>query len=246
MIKNIKLAGIPIEIHTLFDSLRNTELYETDEKPAFTVKTNERDIAAERQKSMAEAAYEGIVYPGYSPAELENTAVYRKIAAKLPEYDAFVFHGSAVAVGDRAYLFTAKSGTGKTTHTNLWLKTIPGSYVVNGDKPILRIFDGKPYVCGTPWMGKEGYGCNATVLLSALCFLNRGDKNSIEKTDFGKIFPRLIGQSYRPENGELLVKTIKCLEIIGHSVPMYELFCNMDDEAATVAFNGMLEEYHGQ
>ena len=77
------------------------------------------DEFAEQKKSMAECAYEGIPYPNYSSAELENTAVYRKIAMKLPEYDAFVFHASAVAVGERAYLFTAKSGTGKTTVANI-------------------------------------------------------------------------------------------------------------------------------
>lgn len=242
MDKIIQLAGVPIEIHTLFDSLPNAGDYETDENPAFTVCITEQDIIAEQKKSMAECAYEGIPYPNYAPAELENTAIYRKIAAILPEYDAFVFHGSAVAVGEKAYLFTAKSGTGKTTHTNLWLKNIDGSYVVNGDKPILRIIDGKPFVCGTPWMGKEGYGCNKNVLLSAICFLNRGTDNRIEKAEFQKVYPRLIGQCYRPENGLLVAKTVKLLEKIGGCVPIYELFCNMDDEAALVAFGGMSDD----
>lgn len=242
MDKKIELARIPIEIHTLFDSLLNTGEYETDEPPAFSVSITKQDILYEQKKSISEAAYEGIAYPGYSPAELENTAVYRKIAMKLPEYDAFVFHGSAVAVGEKAYLFTAKSGTGKTTHTNLWLKNIEGSYVVNGDKPILRIMDGKPFVCGTPWMGKEGFGCNAIVPLTAICFLNRGKENRIEKTEFRKVYPCLIGQSYRPENGALVAKTVMLLEKIGHCVPIYELTCNMEDEAARIAFGGMSDD----
>ena len=165
--------------------------------------------------------------------------MYRKIAMKLPEYDGFVFHGSAVAVGEKAYLFTAKSGTGKTTHTNLWLKNIEGSYIVNGDKPILRIIDGQSFVCGTPWMGKEGCGCNKIVPLSAICLLSRGTENHIEKTAFQKVYPRLIGQCYRPESGALIAKTVKLLERIGGCVPIYELFCNMEDEAAMVAFGGM-------
>lgn len=239
MDRKIKLAGITIEIHTLFDSLINIDEYESNEMPSFSVNITEQDIIDEQKKSISEAAYEGIIYPNYSPAELENTAVYRKIAMKLPEYDAFVFHGSAVAVGDKAYLFTAKSGTGKTTHTNLWLKNIDGSFVVNGDKPILRLIDGKPFVCGTPWMGKEGYGCNKNIPLSAVCFLNRGTDNRIEKTEFAKVYPRMIGQSYRPPNAALVAKTVKLLERIGQTVPIYELYCNMDDEAAIVAFKGM-------
>lgn len=242
MNKTIKLAGITVEIYTLYNSLKNTADYETADAPDFTVCISEEDIIAERQKSIDECAFEGIPYPNYSPAALENTAVYRKIAEKLPEYDGFVFHGSAVAVGNKAYLFTAKSGTGKTTHTNLWLKNINGSYVVNGDKPIIRIIDGKPFVCGTPWMGKEGYGCNKNVPLCAVCFLNRAPENRIQKTDFGKVYPKLIGQTYRPTNGNLFVKTIKLLEKTGHCVPIYELFCNMDDGAALVSFGGMSNE----
>ena len=242
MDKRIRIAGISIEIHTLYDSLPYSENYETDETPAFTVSTTAQDILAEQKKSIAECAYEGIPYPNYAPAELENTAIYRKIAMKLPEYDAFVFHGAAVAVGETAYLFTAKSGTGKTTHTNLWLKNIEGSYIVNGDKPILRMIDGKPYVCGTPWMGKEALGCNKNVPLAAICLLSRGTENHIEKTDFQKMYPRLIGQCYRPPKGALVAKTIKLLERIGKYVPIYELTCNMEDEAAMVAFGGMADD----
>lgn len=242
MNKKLKIAKIPIEINTLFDSLVHTEEYETQEAPFFTVSTSEQDILYERKISIEEAFYEGIPYPDYSPAELENTAVYRRIAEKLPEYDAFVFHGSAVAVGEKAYLFTAKSGVGKTTHTNLWLKNIDGSFIVNGDKPVIRIIDGKPFVCGTPWMGKEGYGRNETVRLAAICFLMRDEENHIEKTKFQKVYPRLIGQVYRPENGALVAKTVKLLERIGQSVPIYELHCNMEDEAARVAFGGMSDD----
>lgn len=241
MTKKIELAGLVIEIHSLYDSLPNTAEYETDADADFTVEITEADIEAEYKKSVAEAEYEGLPYPGFSAESLENTAIYRKIAMKLPAYDALVFHGSAVAAGDRAYLFTAKSGTGKTTHTALWLKNIGGSYVVNGDKPIIRMIDGTPYVCGTPWMGKEGYGCNKTVPLAALCFLNRGEENRIEKTDFGSVFPRLMGQAYRPPDGMLLARTLKILEAVGKAVPIYELYCNMEDEAATVSYRGMTE-----
>lgn len=237
--KRIKLAGLPIEIHTLYDLPRSAEDYMTEEEPAFTVRITEQDMEREREKSRAECAYEGICCSDYSPAELHSTAVYRKIAMKLPEYDALVFHGSAVAVGQRAFLFAAPSGTGKTFHTRLWLKNIEGSYVINGDKPILRVIDGTPCVCGTPWMGKEGFGCNRIVPLSAVCFLNRGTENRIERISFAQAFPRLISQSFRPENAELLTHTLSLLKGIGQSTPLYELFCRMDDEAAKVAYGGM-------
>lgn len=242
MNKTIRLAEIPVEIITLYDSVANTEDYETKQTPAFSVCISEQDITNERQISINEYAHEGKPYPDFSPAELENTAVYRKIADKLPEYDGMVFHGSAVAIGNRAYLFTAKSGTGKTTHTNLWLKNIEGSYIVNGDKPIIRLIDGKPCVCGTPWMGKEKQGCNKVVPLGAICFLNRGKENKIEKTDFLSVYPRFLSQAYRPEKGEMIKKTIKLLEKIAEAVPFYELYCNTENEAALVSFRGMTDE----
>ena len=238
--KTIIIAGIPIGIETLCDSMTKAfDDYETDRSPAFTVTTTEADIDAEERKSISECAYEGIPYPGFTRAELENTAIYRRIATKLPEYDALVFHGSAVAVGEKAFLFTASSGTGKTTHTRLWLKNIPGSYVVNGDKPVLRVTEGKVLVCGTPWMGKEGLGCAKDAELKALCFLNRGAENRIEKTTLSAVLPRLIGQAYRPANRALIAQTVRLLDKIGRNVGIYELFCNMEDDAARVSYEGM-------
>ena len=136
------------------------------------------------------------------------------VPGKMPDYDALVFHGSAVAVGEKAYLFTAKSGTGKTTHTALWLKNVPGSYVVNGDKPILRFMNGQVFVCGTPWMGKEALGCSRVVPLDGLCILSRGRENRIRPAEFANVMPILIAQSYRPPDRIALVKTMKLMQYL--------------------------------
>ncbi len=241
MYKVIKIADIPIGIHTLYDPLYNAEPFVTEQKPLFTVSVTEHDIINEQKKVMAEAAFEKKPCPSYSAAALENTAVYRKIAAKLPEYNACVFHGAAVAIGNKAFLFTAKSGTGKTTHARLWLKNIDGSYIVNGDKPVLRIMDGKPFVCGTPWMGKENLGCNKNVPLFAICFLHRATVNHLEPTEAEKALPRLIGQSHRPADGDLIEKTVRLLSDVRRSVGLYDLYCNMEDEAVSVAYGGMCD-----
>lgn len=242
MKKTLLLAGLPIAVETLYDSMPPVfDDFAADAAPAFTVTTTEEDIDAEELKTRKECAYEGIPCPCFSRAELENTAIYRKIAMKLPEYGAFVFHGSAVAVGEKAFLFTAPSGTGKTTHTRLWLKNIAGSYVVNGDKPVIRVTEDGVLVCGTPWMGKEGLGCPKDVPLQAICFLNRGLENRIEKTTFAKVLPRLIGQTYRPADGKMLRKTIGLLDAVGSAVGLYELWCSMEDEAAFVSFRGMYD-----
>ena len=64
-------------------------------------------------------------------------------------------HSSVVVNGGRGYLFLGKSGTGKSTHSSLWLKHIPGTMLLNDDNPILRLMpDGTARVFGSPWSGK--------------------------------------------------------------------------------------------
>ena len=81
---------------------------------------------------------------------LETLAVCRKIAERMPEYDTFLFHGSCIAVDGVGYLFTAKSGTGKSTHTRLWRELLDNrATMVNDDKPLIRIADDGLVIYGT-------------------------------------------------------------------------------------------------
>lgn len=236
----LNFAGLNIEINHSFSQFQDKSEYFSDKVQAdFCVAVSSADIEAEREITKKQCAYEGIVYPDYSDAQLENTAIYRKIADNLIRYNAFVFHGSAVAVDNSAYLFTAPSGTGKTTHSRLWLENIEGSFIVNGDKPIIRLIDGKPFACGTPWAGKENYGKNVCVPLKAICLLGRGERNTIEKISLSDAVSFLIGQTYRPKNTADYIATIKLIEKIGKSVGLYKLYCNMEKEAALISFGGM-------
>ena len=148
----IKLAGIPIGIDNRYAYVRRLCAgYETSGRPAFTVRASEREIRAE-QGGQA----------GPSRGYCESLCLYRQICRRLPFYDAFLMHASVVAVDGAAYAFAAPSGTGKTTHTRLWLQQFGSrAQVVNGDKPVFRFMDGALYACGTPWRGKEGLGRSA-------------------------------------------------------------------------------------
>ena len=174
---------------------------------------------------------------------LESTAVYRKIAERLPTYDAFVMHGSVIAVDGEAYIFTAKSGVGKTTHTRLWLKKFGDrAHVLNGDKPIIRFIDGTPYACGTPWRGKENYGVNEKLRLAGIVFFGRGVENktySVEKED---AFFTLSGQIYRSRDKDVLLKTLALTDKLVSSVKLVRAECNMENEAAEVVYNALTAE----
>ena len=231
------LAGINVAVTSIFDEVYDfCRDYLTDAAPDMTLTVTPDDINYEKIVNIREAQIEGIPVVEYSDSYLETLAVYRKIVTKMLDFDTFLMHGAVVAVGDKAWLFTAPSGTGKTTHINLWLNNIPGSYVVNGDKPLIHIGDDCT-VFGTPWAGKEGMNQNIGVKLCGIVILNRGVENRIEKVPMTQILPVLIQQSYRPKEKTELEKTLSLLSRLGKKIPMYQLYCNMDPEAAFVAYN---------
>ena len=231
------LAGINVAVTSLFDEVYDfCRDYLTDAPADMNVSVTPEDINYEKIVNIREARIEGIPVVEYSDSYLETLAVYRKIVTKMLDFDTFLMHGAVVAVGDKAWLFTAPSGTGKTTHINLWLKNIPGSYVVNGDKPLIHIGD-ECTVYGTPWAGKEGMNRNVGVKLCGIVILNRGAENHVEKVPMTRILPVLIQQSYRPKEKAELEKTLSLLSRLGKKIPMYQLYCNMDPEAAFVAYN---------
>ena len=231
------LAGKSIAVTSIYDEVyefcRN---YLTDKPADISLTVTPDDILHEKTLNIRESLLEGIAVVDYSDSYLETLAVYRKIVTKMLDFDTFLMHGAVVAVGDKAWLFTAPSGTGKTTHINLWLKNIPGSYVVNGDKPLIHVGDACT-VYGTPWAGKEKMNRNVGVKLCGIVFLNRGLKNNIEKVPMTQILPVLIQQSYRPKTRIELEKTLSLLSRLGRKIPMYQLYCNMNDEAALTAYN---------
>lgn len=233
----IRLADVNIAVNSIYDEVfMLCRDYLTDGEPDFCVSPAPADIEYERVKNIREAETEGIIPVDYPDSYLETLAVYRKIAVQMLARDTFLLHGAVVAVGDRAWLFTASSGTGKTTHIRLWLDNIKGSYVVNGDKPLIRIGE-EVTVYGTPWAGKEGMQKNAGVKLCGIVILERGAENSIERTTLSQVLPVLIQQSYRPNEKSELEKTLGLIGKLGSRIPLYRLKCNMLPEAALTAYN---------
>jgi hypothetical protein len=238
------LAGINVAITSLFDEVYDfCRDYLTDAPADMTVSINAEDILHEKTINIREAQIEGIPVVDYPDSHLEILAVYRKIVTKMLDFNTFLMHGAVVAVGDKAWLFTAPSGTGKTTHINLWLNNIPGSYVVNGDKPLIHVGD-ECTVYGTPWAGKEGMNRNVGVKLCGIVILNRGAENHIEKVPMTQILPVLIQQSYRPKDKVELEKTLSLLSRLGKKIPMYQLYCNMNPDAAFTSYNVLNGEDH--
>lgn len=240
-----RIADVVIQIESLYPGVhRYCREYICGEEipPQITVQIQPEDIAFEQRKSDMEAKEEGRTPENHHPGYLETLAVYRKMAdAMLKEQDVLLFHGSAVAVANRAVLFTAKSGTGKSTHTRLWRELLGQRCVmVNDDKPLLRIRDNGTEVCGTPWNGKHNLGENCIVPLRAICILQRGLTNEITEISMKEALPDLLQQSYQPADRRMILPVLKLLEKMAGHVKFYRLQCNMEPEAARLSFGTIL------
>ena len=237
----ISLAGRNVGISARYEVLkRDCTKYLTDEKPEFVVFATDEDIAYEKEKSRREDIIEGRPVFKYPTCYLESLAVYRRIAEKLLDYDIILFHGSALSVDGEGFLFTAKSGTGKSTHTSFWRQQFGDRVImVNDDKPLLQIREDGVWVFGTPWDGKHRISTNTSARLSGLCILTRAEENFIEPVSVDAAMPMILQQSYRPADPVKMIKLMKLLDKMMKKTCLYRLGCNLDPQAAIVAYEGM-------
>lgn len=237
----VKPCGKTVAVNALFASTREfCRDYLTDGQPDFSVTVTPSDIILEREKAAREDALEGLPVRNLSDELLERTALQRKIVEHLFDYDVLLFHGSAVEVDGEAYLFTAKSGTGKSTHTKLWRQVLGDrARMINDDKPFLRFDTEGITVYGSPWMGKHNLGTNISAPLKAICILERGEENNIRPITPQEALPMLFQQSQRPANGKHLPKYMDLIDKLASQGKFYRMACNMDPKAACMAYEAM-------
>ena len=226
-----EFAGKTVEVNSLHEAVhRYCAAYRTDAPADFSVTITQENIEYERAREET---------PGHADAYLEELAVYRKVSEKMPYYDTILFHGSVIAVDGVAYVFTAKSGTGKSTHTALWRRLFGDRAVmVNDDKPLLHI-DDVVTAYGTPYDGKHKLSNKIAVPLKAVCILERAEENSIVKITRSEAYPMLVQQAYRPADVVAMQKTLSLIDKMADTVGLFRLGCNMDPDAARVAYEGM-------
>lgn len=228
MLNHIKvtLAGLNIDIEYYHDKIaylcRN---YVSD------FKTPDISVVFNREGIEKEAAQSGL---GIVSAEFSN--IYRQIAEALPLFSRVVAHGATISYDNCGYMFIAPSGTGKTTHINLWRKYFEGVGIINGDKPILEIKEDGVYAYGTPWAGKEQLENNTSSPLKAITVIKRSKHNSIRRINGSEALDALMKQVYLPENDTALDLTIRMFDDIIRLVDFYELSCDISKDAAICSF----------
>lgn len=180
-------------------------------------------------------------FKGLTPYDCEYMWTGEQFCRKLLDFDGFMLHSSAVVYEDKAYLFSAPSGTGKSTHTSLWRKAFgeENTFILNDDKPVLRLLDGGVTVFGTPWSGKTDQNRNVGIPLQGICFIERSQENWIRPVETKTAIYKILNQTIRPDRRDGMTKLLDVLDRILQKTTVYEMGCNISVEAARLAYNGM-------
>lgn len=154
-----------------------------------------------------------------------------------------VLHGSAISYRGRGVVFSAPSGTGKSTHTGLWKQAFAEDVeILNDDKPAICFQKDGPYLFGTPWSGKTDLNRNRSAPLQAIVFLEQAADNSmVELPVTQKIF-QLTSQIARPYyDREIGIRAMDAVQRLVESVPIYLLRCNISRQAVDVCYHRIFE-----
>ena len=224
-------------------NVRMESRYERTRRYCLDYIVESRDAEIIANASDAEIDAESRLYDvPHSREYCEGICLYRSIAEQLPLLDRFVFHGAAVAANGKGYIFTAPSGTGKSTHISLWMKLFGDKVsVINGDKPIVRILEDKAMVYSCPWAGKEGWKTNSFADIGGICLIRRGKENKIRRISPSEYFDELMHQVYIPKDSQAMLKTLELMDALAKIVPFYLLECDISDEAAMTSFERMVD-----
>ena len=232
MTNKYQFAGICVEIthiYPYFAQLAGD--YLSSETPAFSITVTQAEIDREREDEKSADGY------------LESLVIYRKLCENLVEKDIILFHSAAITVDGKAYLFTAPSGTGKSTHIKLWRKRFGKAVgIINGDKPLISVTPDEIRVWGTPWDGKEHWSANRSAPVAGICQLGRGAENEISPISPSEALSVLFAQTYRPETEAGMRKSVQLQAQIARRVPFWRLKCNMSQEAAELSYAAMRGE----
>lgn len=231
-----KIADLIVEYTPKYDNLRRFSepfIYEGDKEPDFSL-----SVSDERLAKLMEKAAEGVTLE-----TMENFIYSSDFSRKAIKYRTMLVHSSALVYDNGAYLFSADSGVGKSTHTRLWLKAFGDKvHIMNDDKPVVKLLDDRAIVCGTPFDGGSGIALNENYPLKAIIFIERGEQNSVRIPNNKEIIQKLYFQTAHIVNRETAEKMLVNIERLLLLTKFYVLTCNMDISAAYTAYNSIIEK----
>lgn len=229
-----KIADIAFEIESKNkEVMRFLAPYACDERAQAEIKISDEDIEYERRF--------GCNTDGFA---LEATAILRKVCdTLLYRFDGMFLHAATVIYDGGAYAFSAPSGTGKTTHILKWKKLFGDkARILNGDKLFLRCRGGDIVAYGNPWQGKEDLGENLNCPLKSIFVIKRDETNFVKKLSAIEALVSLVDSTLFPKDRDGRNKQLDFLEKLVSNVKVFELHCNLEDEAVYTALAAAKEE----
>lgn len=218
--RKYKIADLIVEMDVKGRILRQAEPYavETDVPADITISFDPAEILKKN--------------PNYETEDLVEYMVSGTIFARhILNWNGYYLHSSAVVLDGKAYFFTAPSGTGKSTHTEKWIRLF-GAHYLNDDKPVIRWVDGVWMAYGTPWSGKNDLSTNEGVPVGGIACLQRGEQNTIAPMPIERALPYFLGQSLYYLTEARMEKKLSFLDRMLREVPVWDLHCLPDDAAA--------------
>ena len=187
---NYKIADIIFNAEHHFPYVKNlcaNYEYFGKEKPEITLNVSISDIKKEKSLYAEDK---------FTDDYCESLALYRKFLEYAINKETIILHSSALAVDDDAFLFTAPSGTGKSTHARLYRQAfLDRVTMINDDKPVIKKVGEDFYVFGTPWNGKHQLDTNSKFKIKAVCNLKRGEENKIYPISSSQMLFVLLNQT---------------------------------------------------
>lgn len=222
------IAGLNVKMNSYGRTARQAEPYRIDKTEQIDIQI--QSIWPEKRDS----------HPEISDELGEYLATGMDFYKKLIFFNGLMLHASAVVVDGWAYLFSADPGTGKSTHTKMWQEEFgKRAYILNDDKPALRLENGRWMAYGTPWSGKHDISVNVGVPVAGIAMLQRGEVNQIERWQGIEALHAVMKQINRPKERIYRIKLLENLDQLICKVPVWKLSCNMEHYAVKVSYEAM-------
>ena len=230
MLNKLKVAGLNVEVGYKYPTMvKQAEYYKTDfEKADITIDIPEETLVSLQKEN-----------PHLSMDDCEYIFTGARFYESVLDFGGMLLHSSCIMTDGYAYMFTADSGVGKSTHAGLWRKYLGDDKVkvINDDKPVIRIKGDEVFACGTPWSGKTDMNMDIKAPIGAVVCVERAEKSFVERITPSVAIPLLMQQTLRPREIDKMNTLLDVLNKLLTNVPVYRLGCDISKEAFEVCYN---------